>query len=1465
MDRLSIIIKGKETQLIKYVELLKPLLINPDTELILINNEIEKVDIPYDYSILKFANEYNNFEEYCLTSCIGEKIILIEEGMRLTPDIIDSITKALDRNDHFNISVNHKTYLVEDKAIFFNNEQIFVHHRGTKGFSRYVDLTIEDYRLIDMHNVDIDRNIKSLLDVKYLKELFSWYKNYILTTDHNIQLRFHTALEKHKLSLDNENKWMLEDLFINSDIDNLYTKYLQTKKLQRTDIIEFNKSINENFTNNIISKNLYYSWFIRDSLIDMSIPDYMIRIDTELQKSIIYYLLENDKDSQEYIYNFIMNTASEFKINDEEKLVTYLIIIKNYMDNVSSTSLNSKTNNQLLQLLNLYVYCFNIYLDNYVPKYNIYGEDKFISMYNDAQLLIKEKKVAEAISILMDICTTYQQKTKILYYYIQKLKLANNYYPYVLSICMIVKDEEKNIARCLHSLKPLVDAELAEFVIVDTGSTDNTVEIAKKYTDNILYYKWTGHFSDARNYSILFARGEYIMIMDADEEFQPKELNKLIDTFTKTDYRTYNTFTLRILSYTNTELTNYTGLTQSRIFRNDGEFYYYNAVHNQPKSSLPVKSLDIEFLHYGYIMTDGIREKKFARTGTLLKKELEKDPYNLYFRCQLSSSYGMYGDIVSAVKQVDIYMRIIKDNNMINDLIFMYYNNAIALYMNIGRYDDAEAVCDRGLTYKPDFIDFIYYKAYILFTKGNYESSIVFFTKYLMLLQNYFKLKIANDPRYNFYTIANKETAIRLIIVSNYRLKKYEDCVAIINQIKNNDTLFNCIHEIINSYYYTNRYVEIANFYNNAILSGDEAIKSIFKFFLLDNLHDSDTEQSEKCLSALSSNHVDEALLNEIRKKLRMTYFPDVIDSLDMVNKYDINGIDFECASKVLKSIIPILNSTKTASTNMTEIYLIKRAVRVILHRAKEMVVSNILTVDKLKSIFQKYMELTSIIISQKKLNLLEDKEIRFITEMNLALSDDTDDEYKIYHAKKAVHNYNEMNYIIDIIFNDTLNKTPTSKVKMSAQDYSSEADKLINNKSLHEAEKCLLTGIENYPDNSDIFSRLCKLYSKKNDTKKLIEIYSKFRMINPNINIDHREFIPHKSLDNIKDIKVLQGTMDLTKKTSNIAEILNSKGINTKILNYVNNYTYNNPDYKLDLNKFSSPNDMLKPTIEAASKIIPNFDVFHFHYLKSLTLNYSDLVVLKELNKKIFMNVWGRDALLSYRAAQYNPYVEINLQADEHIRSILEKISKYIPCCIVSNAELIEHVKDYFEKVEHINMMVDIDKYVPNNESQNIPNRNFTIIHTPSLVSDTQSIIKAVENLKQKYDLNFYQMQEMSSENVINDIPKADLIIDQITQGTYSHLAIESMALERPVISWVSDYMKDKYPKDLPVISATPENIEEKLAYILDNRDMLRNVGIEGREYVKKYHNSHIEINKLIDLYTKNKELPLIKDFKKN
>lgn len=92
-----------------------------------------------------------------------------------------------------------------------------------------------------------------------------------------------------------------------------------------------------------------------------------------------------------------------------------------------------------------------------------------------------------------------------------------------LSLCMIVKNEEKHLARCLSSVKDAAD----EIVIVDTGSSDKTIEIAESFGSKIFHFNWINDFSAARNYSLSKCSSDWILYLDADEQLNPDSVDEI--------------------------------------------------------------------------------------------------------------------------------------------------------------------------------------------------------------------------------------------------------------------------------------------------------------------------------------------------------------------------------------------------------------------------------------------------------------------------------------------------------------------------------------------------------------------------------------------------------------------------------------------------------------------------------------------------------------------------------------------------------------------------------------------------------------------------------------------------------------------------------------------------------------------------------------------------------------------------
>lgn len=215
------------------------------------------------------------------------------------------------------------------------------------------------------------------------------------------------------------------------------------------------------------------------------------------------------------------------------------------------------------------------------------------------------------------------------------------------SVCMIAKNEEKNIERCLKSIQHF-DCEI---IVVDTGSTDRTKEIAYQYGAKVYDFEWINDFSAARNFSISKASYDWILVLDCDEwaeESTPEEFMVLA--------REYPAYIGRL------KRKNFTpGGNQQRIYIDMVErffnrrYYHYEApIHEQltPSTSQTPYAFEIPLtvLHTGYVGTEEELAAKRIRNMTLLQKELERHPDDPYLYFQMGQEYYCEDDYETAAE-----------------------------------------------------------------------------------------------------------------------------------------------------------------------------------------------------------------------------------------------------------------------------------------------------------------------------------------------------------------------------------------------------------------------------------------------------------------------------------------------------------------------------------------------------------------------------------------------------------------------------------------------------------------------------------------------------------------------------------------------------------------------------------------------------------------------------------------------
>lgn len=162
-----------------------------------------------------------------------------------------------------------------------------------------------------------------------------------------------------------------------------------------------------------------------------------------------------------------------------------------------------------------------------------------------------------------------------------------------ISLCMIVKNEEKVLSRCLDSLTGLMD----EIIIVDTGSTDKTKEIAKKYTDNIYDFNWCDDFSAARNYSISFATCDYIYIADADEIMDEENQKAFMQMKQVLLPEIDIVQMLYSGQYDENTVYNYNEEYRAKLFKRVRTFQFKNPIHEVLNTEPVVYDSDIRIFH----------------------------------------------------------------------------------------------------------------------------------------------------------------------------------------------------------------------------------------------------------------------------------------------------------------------------------------------------------------------------------------------------------------------------------------------------------------------------------------------------------------------------------------------------------------------------------------------------------------------------------------------------------------------------------------------------------------------------------------------------------------------------------------------------------------------------------------------------------------------------------------------------
>ncbi len=290
------------------------------------------------------------------------------------------------------------------------------------------------------------------------------------------------------------------------------------------------------------------------------------------------------------------------------------------------------------------------------------------------------------------------------------VKLAKPVEP-TISLCMIVKNEEEFLEDCLASVKDLV----TEMIIVDTGSTDRTIEIAERYGAKIFHHAWTGDFATARNESLKHATGQWILVLDADETVPAQWHNEVRKAVRNDGNIGYSLVIENLVG----KAGHHRQLALIfRLFQNRPDMRYEGIIHEQivmaaERTGLPQSACTAHIIHRGYLDQYLDQRDKFQRNLAILLEQQKREPEYAYVYFNLGQTYKLLNRAEEAETNYVKALSLLKEQKAAHST--GYYANLyfclVEHYRNTQQYEKGLELADEAIAIYPTYPD-------VRFTKG---------------------------------------------------------------------------------------------------------------------------------------------------------------------------------------------------------------------------------------------------------------------------------------------------------------------------------------------------------------------------------------------------------------------------------------------------------------------------------------------------------------------------------------------------------------------------------------------------------------------------------------------------------------------------------------------------------------------------------------------------------------------------
>ncbi len=284
--------------------------------------------------------------------------------------------------------------------------------------------------------------------------------------------------------------------------------------------------------------------------------------------------------------------------------------------------------------------------------------------------------------------------------------------------------------------------------------------------------------------------------------------------------------------------------------------------------------------------------------------------------------------------------------------------------------------------------------------------------------------------------------------------------------------------------------------------------------------------------------------------------------------------------------------------------------------------------------------------------------------------------------------------------------------------------------------------------------------------------------------------------------------------------------------------------------------NRLLKAAQRASflSSVPRNYSLIHYHGSHLLRGSAHHLLegrYLAACGVPMIVSFGGGDARIVEMARAKNPYFfrPSDPQRDESIRHYLKSISRYVRYA-ATDCEMEEYVAPYFEKVFTFRQPVDLERFdfvAPNTDRPPV----FLHVPTEPYVKGTEHIVSAMEQLRAEgLAFEFRLKRRLTQKEFYQELSACDVYIDELRCGSHGVTAVEAMAAGKPTVTYIRPDLLERYPADMPLVSANPDTIGSVLKKLICEPARRASLAQDSRRYAEKYHDAQVVAHDMLVCY---------------